>query len=270
MSVGSAVPAAAPAAGALLAGKTVVVTGGSSGIGAAVARAAASEGARVVVDHHAQPHDAGRVVDEIRRAGGQAIAVEADVSRVADVQTLIDTAVQHFGRLDVLVNNAGVEKRASVLDATEQQVDDVLAVDLKGVFFATQRAARQFVAQGGGGVIVNISSVHEDWAMPGNVAYCMAKGGVRMLVRTAGVELARHGIRVVNVGPGAVDTPMNAPTVADPQKLAALKAAIPLGWMAEPDDIAQTVVFLASDRARYVTATSVFVDGGLMQGSLGL
>ncbi|HEV7195596.1 MAG TPA: SDR family oxidoreductase, partial [Pedococcus sp.] len=124
--------------------------------------------------------------------------------------------------------------------------------------------------QGGGGVVVNISSVHEDWPMPGNAPYCVSKGGMRMLTRTAGVELGTHGIRVVGVGPGAVDTPINQSTSSDPAKVAALDAAIPLGRMANPTEIAETVVFLASDRGGYATATTVFVDGGIMQGSVGL
>ena len=146
----------------------------------------------------------------------------------------------------------------------------MLGVNLKGAFFGTQAAARQFVAQGGGGVVVNISSVHEDWPMPGNTAYCVSKGGMRMLTRTAGVELGAHGIRVVGVAPGAVDTPINASTEADPVKMRALDTAIPMGRVAEPGEIGAVVAFLASDAARYVTATTVVVDGGLMQSSLGL
>jgi glucose 1-dehydrogenase len=146
----------------------------------------------------------------------------------------------------------------------------VLDVNLKSAFFGTQLAARQFIAQGGGGLVLTISSVHEDWPMPGNVAYCVSKGGARMLTRTAGVELGGHGIRVVNVAPGAVATPINRSTMADPAKMQTLDAAIPVGRMARPEEIADVVVFLASDKAGYLTATTVFVDGGIMQGSLGL
>jgi glucose 1-dehydrogenase len=126
------------------------------------------------------------------------------------------------------------------------------------------------IAQGGGGRIINITSVHEDWPMPGNTAYCLAKGGMRMLTRTAGVELAPHGIRVVGVGPGAVSTPINLSTMHDPALLAKLNAAIPLGRMAEPEEIANVVVFLAGDGASYLTATTIFADGGIMQSSVGL
>jgi glucose 1-dehydrogenase len=169
-----------------------------------------------------------------------------------------------------MVNNAGVETRTSVLDTTPEQYDKVLDVNLRGVFFATQYAAKQMIAQGDGGRNINISSVHEDWPMPGNTAYCLAKGGVRMLTRTAALELAPHGINIVNVGPGAVATPINDSTMNDPELMAKLNAAIPLGRMARPEEIAKVVGFLASDAASYITATTIFADGGIMQSSPGL
>ena len=131
------------------------------------------------------------------------------MSKVADLQRLVDATVKRFGRLDVMVNNAGVETRTSVLDTTEAQYEKVLEINLKSAFFGTQLAAKQMIKQGGGGRIINITSVHEDWPMPGNIAYCLSKGGMRMLTRTAGVELARHNILVVGVAPGAVATPIN-------------------------------------------------------------
>jgi glucose 1-dehydrogenase len=254
----------------MLSGKTIVVTGGNSGIGAAIAAVAGREGANVVIDYVAHPEAATQLDTTITAEGGQAIAVEADASRVEDIQRLLETAVREYGRVDVMVNNAGIETRTSLLDSTEADFDRVMAVNLKSAFFGTQLAAKQFIAQGGGGVVVNISSVHEDWPMPGNAPYCVSKGGMRMLTRTAGVELGTHGIRVVGVGPGAVDTPINQSTSSDPAKVTALDAAIPLGRMAKPTEIAETVVFLASDRGGYATATTVFVDGGIMQGSVGL
>ena len=157
-----------------------------------------------------------------------------------------------------------------MLDTTESQYDRVLDINLKSAFFGTQFAARQMITQGGGGRIINITSVHEDWPMPGNTAYCVSKGGMRMLTRTAGVELAAHGILVVGVGPGAVATPINAATIADPAALAKLNAAIPIGRMAQPEEIGAVVAFLASDAASYVAATTIFADGGLMQSSPGL
>jgi glucose 1-dehydrogenase len=192
------------------------------------------------------------------------------VSKLDDLQRMVDTAVSSFGRLDVLVNNAGIETRTSVLDTTEDQYEKVLAINLKSAFFGTQIAAKQMIAQGEGGRIINMTSVHEDWPMPGNTAYCLAKGGMRMLTRTAGVELAPHNICVVGVGPGAVDTPINAQTVADPKALALLNSSIPLGRLAEPAEIASVVAFLAGPGAGYITATTIFADGGIMQSSPGL
>ena len=254
----------------LLKDKTVIVTGGNSGIGAAIALAAGREGANVVIDYVVHPEATEELDDEITHAGSEAIGVDADVSKVADLRRLIEVAVAQYGRIDVLVNSAGIETRTSLLDTTEEDYDKVMAVNLKSAFFGSQLAARQFIAQGGGGVIINISSVHEDWPMPGNTPYCVSKGGMRMLTRNAAVELGAHGIRMLNVAPGAVDTPINTSTTTDPDKLKALNASIPLGRVARPEEVAETVVFLASDKAAYVTATTVVVDGGIMQGSVGL
>jgi glucose 1-dehydrogenase len=250
--------------------KVAIVTGGNSGIGKAIALGLAKAGARIVIDYVAHPEATDALEREIAALADQAIGVEADVSRPDELQKLVDAAVAKFGRLDVMVNNAGVETRTSVLDTTEAQYDRVLSINLKSAFFGTQIAARQMIKQGGGGRIINITSVHEDWPMPGNTAYCLAKGGMRMLTRTAGVELAPHGVLVVGVGPGAVATPINLSTMADPALMAKLNAAIPLGRMARPDEIANVVAFLASDGASYLTATTIFADGGMMQSSVGL
>ena len=145
-----------------------------------------------------------------------------------------------------------------------------MAINLKSAFFGTQIVARQMIKQGGGGCIINITSVHEDWPMPGNTPYCLSKGGVRLLTRTAGIELARHNIRVVGVGPGAVATPINRSTMDDPAKLAQLDAAVPLRRMARPEEIASVVGFVAGDGASYLTATTIFADGGIMHSSVGL
>jgi glucose 1-dehydrogenase len=162
----------------------------------------------------------------------------------------------------IMVNNAGIETRTSVLDTTETQYEKVLAINLKSAFFGTQLAAQQMIKQGGGGRIINITSVHEDWPMPGNTPYCVSKGGMRLLTRTAGVELAPHSILVVGVGPGAVETPINRSTMNDPALMTKLNSAIPVGRMARPEEIASVVAFLASDAASYMTATTIFTDGG--------
>ncbi|HZS92737.1 MAG TPA: glucose 1-dehydrogenase [Chloroflexota bacterium] len=253
-----------------LKGKVAIVTGGNSGIGAAIVVALAQQGANVVIDYVANPQATEALEQQVAALGDQAIGVEADVSRVSDLQKMVDSAVRTFGRLDIMVNNAGIETRTSVLDTTEEQYDKVMAVNLKSAFFGTQLAAKQMIAQGDGGRILNISSVHEDWPMPGNTAYCLSKGGMRMLTRTAGDELARHNILVIGVAPGAVATPINRQTLADPAALQKLNAAIPLGRMAQPEEIAGVVAFLAGAEASYITATTIFIDGGLMQSSPGL
>jgi glucose 1-dehydrogenase len=263
-------PEAARTLAQLLEGKVAIVTGGNSGIGRSIVEALAHRGAKVVIDYRSHPEATEELEREIGAFGGSSYGVQADVSKLEDLQRLVKATVDRYGRLDVIVNNAGIETRSSILDTTPEQFDTVLNVNLRGVFFATQYAAQQMIAQGGGGRIINISSVHEDWPMPGNTPYCCAKGGVRMLTRTAALELAPHGITVVNVGPGAVATPINDATMNDPELLARLNAAIPLGRMAQPGEIASVVAFLASDFAGYITATTVFADGGIMQSSPGL
>ncbi len=250
--------------------KVAIVTGGNSGIGKAVVLALAGQGAKVVIDWVVDEQATEDLERQLGALGDQVTAVKADVSKVADLQVLIDTAVEVFGRLDIMVNNAGIETRTSVLDTTEEQYERVLEVNLKSAFFGTQLAAKQMIAQGDGGRIINMTSVHEDWPMPGNTAYCLSKGGMRMLTRTAGVELAPHNVLVVGVGPGAVATPINTATMNDPVALQKLDSAIPIGRVARPEEIAAIVAFLAGDGASYMTASTVFADGGIMQSSPGL
>src|SRR5579875_1657933 len=162
----------------LLTGKTLVVTGGNSGIGESIVLAAAAEGANLVIDYVAHPEETTSLISRVEEAGGKAVGDDADVSKTADVRQLVKTAVDSFGRLDVMVNNAGIETRTSLLHTTETDFDRVMAINLKSAFFGAQVAAHQFLEQGNGGLILNISSVHEGWPMPGNVAYCVSKGGM--------------------------------------------------------------------------------------------
>jgi glucose 1-dehydrogenase len=258
------------ATGMNLKSKVAIVTGGNSGIGLSIVLELAKQGANIVIDYVAHPGAAEALEQQVAALGDRVIGLKADVSKIAELQSLIDAAVKNFGRLDIMVNNAGVETRTSVLDTTEEQYEKVLAINLKSAFFGTQLAAKQMIKQGGGGRIINITSVHEDWPMPGNTAYSLSKGGMRMLTRTAGVELAPHNILVVGVGPGAVATPINLSTMKDPALMKKLNAAIPLGRMAQPQEIGSVVAFLAGDGAGYITATTIFADGGIMHSSPGL
>lgn len=251
-------------------GKVAIVTGGNTGIGMAIVLELARQGANIVIDYVAHPEAADALEKKVLALGERVIGVKADVSQLAELQRLFAATISEFGRVDIMVNNAGVETRSSILDTTEEQYDKVLSINLKSAFFGTQLAAQQMLRQGGGGRIINITSVHEDWPMPGNTAYCLSKGGMRMLTRTAGVELAPHNILVVGIGPGAVATPINRSTMNDPALLNKLDAAIPLGRMARPEEIANIVAFVAGDAASYLTATTIFADGGIMHGSPGL
>ena len=253
-----------------LANKVAIVTGGNSGIGKSVALELAKQGANLVIDYVSHPEATDALEAQIRALGVDVIGVEADVSKLDDLNRLINSAVEHFGRIDIMVNNAGIETRTSILDTSEAEYEKVLSINLKSAFFGTQLAARQMIKQGGGGRIINMTSIHEDWPMPGNIPYCLSKGGMRMLTRTAALELAPHNILVVGVAPGAVATPMNVSTMADPALMQKLNAAIPLGRLAKTDEIASVVAFLAGDGASYITATTIIADGGMMQSSPGL
>ena len=247
--------------------KVAIVTGASSGIGKAIALTMAREGASVVVDYVGGPDDANAVVAQITQQGGKALAVAADVSDSTQVAHLLQQAVGQFGRLDILVNNAGIEEKHPFLETPRAVWDKIIAVDLTGPWLCAQAAAQQMVAQGGGGRIINISSVHEDLPMPTNAPYCAAKGGLRMLMRTIAVELAPHGITVNNIGPGAIDTPMDVPLKAHPDQMATLLAEIPLGRMGRPEEVAELATFLASDAAAYITGSTYFIDGGMLRQS---
>lgn len=244
-------------------GKVMIVTGANSGIGEGIAREAASQGAKVVIDWVTHGEATEEIVSDITTAGGTATGFRADVSKVDQLTGLIDFAVSSYGRLDVMVNNAGVEIGQSAADLTEDRYDFLMGINLKGAVFGTKLASDQMRKQGDGGVIINITSVHEDWPMPSDLAYCVSKGGIRMLTRTAGVELGEYGIRVVGLGPGAIDTPINADDT--PEQTAALRNAIPLGYIGKPAEMGKVACFIASDAASYITATTIFADGGLMQ-----
>ena len=244
--------------------KIAVITGADSGIGRSIALQFAAEGATVVINYAHARDKAEEVKQTIEQQHGHAIILQADVGNYQQALGLIQQAVQQLGRIDIMVNNAGMEIHSPFVDVSEEQFDRVLGIDLKGTFFCAQAAARAMIIQHIPGRIINTSSVHEDLAMPQNVPYCCAKGGVRMLMRTIALELAPHGITVNNIAPGAIFTPIDADVEADPAELAALRQEIPLGRLGQPDEVGKLAVFLASDAAAYVTGSTYVIDGGLM------
>ena len=247
--------------------KAAIVTGAASGIGREIAFHLAREGVAIAVDYLDKSDKADEVVAQIQKDGGKAIAVQCNVSKQAQVKTLVAETMKAFGRVDILVNNAGIEKEVPFLETPLDLWDKVIAVNLTGPWLCSQAAAKQMAAQGDGGRIINISSVHEDLPMPTNSPYCASKGGLRMLMRTIAVELAPHKITVNNIGPGAIDTPLDKPTKDDPEKYKTLLGEIPLGRMGQPEEVAKLAVFLASDAAAYITGSTYFIDGGMLRQS---
>jgi glucose 1-dehydrogenase len=240
-----------------------LVTGSSKGIGRGIAERFASEGADVVINYNSDPRGAAEAVRAAHEYGVRAAAVQADLGTVAGVKSLVAQAIDSMGRLDVLVNNAGVEKHAPFWEVTEADYDRVLDVNLKGVFFTTQAFVEHLRRTGRGGRVVNISSVHEELPFPNFAAYCASKGGLKMLTRNLAVELGPLGITINSIAPGAIATPINTALLNDAAKLRSLTEQIPLGRLGRPEDVAGLAVFLASDEARYVTGATYVVDGGL-------
>jgi len=248
-----------------LAGKVALISGSGSGIGQAIAIRYASEGASVVINYLDRPEGADETKAKAEAAGGKAITVQGDVTKISDTQNLVEQAYKQLGGCDILVNNAGIEKGADFWDITEADYDAVLNVNLKGAFFLTQAFVRRLRDAKKPGRVINISSVHEDMVFPHFPTYCAAKGGLRMLMRDLAVELGPLNITVNNIAPGAISTPINAKMMANKEQLEALLVNIPLGRMGTTDDVSGLAVFLASDDAAYVTGSTYVVDGGLMR-----
>ena len=247
-----------------LSGKNILVTGSDQGIGRGIALRLAEEGADLAVSYRKNRDGAAEVCAQITGMGRRAVAIQADVGVIADARRVVDDAVAALGSLDVLVNNAGIEKNASFVDVAEADYSAVIGVNMTAPFFSTQSFARHRRDVKGGGKVINISSVHEELPFPHFTAYCMAKGGLKMMMRNLSIELAPLGITINNVAPGAIETPINEKLLSDPKLLDPLLANIPLKRLGQPSDVAGVVAFLASSDADYITGATIVIDGGLL------
>jgi glucose 1-dehydrogenase len=257
--------------GKLLENQIALVTGGSSGIGAGIARAMGSAGSQVVVNYVSSEDAANTVVREIKDAGGKAIAVRADVSDEEQVLSMFKTVFNEYGTLDILVNNSGVQKDANLVDMSLSQWQRVLDINLTGAFLCAREAAREFMRRGvdvkkskAAGKIIFTSSVHEVIPWAGHANYAASKGGMMLLMKSIAQELAPHKIRVNSIGPGAIKTNINRDAWETPESEAALLKLIPYKRVGEPEDIGHVAVWLASDNSDYVTGTTIFSDGGML------
>jgi glucose 1-dehydrogenase len=247
-----------------LEGKAALVTGGDQGIGRGIAIRLAREGADLAIIYHENRSGAEEVVREVEGAGRRAYAIQADVGQVGEAERIVAKAAGHLNNLNILINNAGVEKRAPFWEVTEEDFDQIINTNLKGLFFVSQAMVRLLMKAKRGGRIINISSVHEELPFPHFTPYCASKGGVKMITRNLAVELAPLGITVNAVAPGAISTPINQALLEDRDKLNSVLRNIPLHRLGEPVDVAGAVAFLASSDADYITGASIVVDGGLL------
>lgn len=242
--------------------RVVIVTGGGSGIGAGISLRFAQAGASVVVNYLTSESGADQVVEEIKEMGGDAIAIQADVSRLSDVDRLVGESLEAFLRIDVLINNAGIFPLSTLLDMTEEQWDHVVDVNLRSTFLCTQAVSKRMIAQGEGGAIVNITSIEAENPAPMHAHYNAAKGGVHVFTKSAANELGPHGIRVNAVAPGLIWK--EGIEQEWPDGVQRWLKAAPLGRLGMPDDVADACLFLASPAARWITGASLLVDGGVM------
>jgi glucose 1-dehydrogenase len=247
-----------------------LVTGGSSGIGEGCALALGAAGAAVAVNYLSDAGEAERVVAAIRAGGGEACAIQADVSKETDVQRMVAEAIKRFSTIDILINNAGLQQDAPFHEMSLQQWERVISVNLTGQFLCAREAAREFLRRGvvpevsrAAGKIICMSSVHEVIPWAGHVNYAASKGGIMQLMKSMAQELAPQKIRVNSIAPGAIKTPINRAAWETREALNSLLTLIPDGRIGEPDDIARTAVWLASDLSDYITGATIFVDGGM-------
>lgn len=254
-----------------LIGQTALVTGASSGIGEAIAKALAAAGARVAVNYAHNREGARRVVEEITNQGGQALVVQADVSQEDQVLSMFEAIFREYGTVDILVSNAGVQKDAKFAEMTLDQWHFVLGINLTGAFLCAREAVKEFLRRGvvpersrAAGKIIFTSSVHEVIPWAGHANYAASKGGINLLMKTLAQEMAPHRIRANSIAPGAIKTQINRSAWETPQAAAELLKLIPYGRLGEPEDIGSVAAWLASDEADYITGTTIFVDGGML------
>lgn len=244
-------------------GKVAVITGGSKGIGTAISERLGKEKMKVVVNYHSDEAGANQAVEAVKVAGGDGIAVQANVGSEEGVQKLVDVALSEYGTLDLWINNAGMENQCETHKLPLEDWERVINVNLTGVFLGTKAALSYFVENNKKGNIINISSVHEQIPWPTFAHYSASKGGVKLLTETVAMEYANRNIRVNNIGPGAIKTPINAEKFADPEQLQTTKETIPMQRIGNPEEVAAAAAWLASDEASYVTGITLFVDGGM-------
>jgi glucose 1-dehydrogenase len=254
----------------LLAGQKALVTGANSGIGRGIALALGQAGADVIVNYVEGDAAAEAVVDEIRRAGAEALALKADVSSEAEVSGMFEKMLARFGTIDILVSNAGLQRDSAFKDMSLKQWNTVLGVNLTGQFLCARYAVAEFLRRGvvpsvssAAGKIICMSSVHQEIPWAGHANYAASKGGIKLLMESMAQELAPHKIRVNGIAPGAIRTPINTSAWKTPEAYAQLMKLVPYGRIGEPEDIARAAVWLASDQSDYVVGSTLFVDGGM-------
>ena len=245
-----------------LEGKVAIVTGSNRGIGKGIAIAFAKEGCKVVVSNYKKDSEGEKAVNEIEKLGSNAIFVKADVSKGNDMKDLVKKAVEKFGKLDIMVNNAGILVSGSVKELTEKDWDRQMSVNLKGAFFGTKYAVEQMVKQGKGGRIINISSIAGLVGFPGISAYCASKGGITELTREVALDCAKDGITVNAINPGVIVTDMTKGMLEDKATLKNFLENTPVGRVGKPEDIGNAAVFLALDESSFITGHNLVVDGG--------
>lgn len=244
-------------------GKVAVITGGSKGIGNAIAQRFGKEHMKVVINYNSDPEGAQKAMDAVIANGGSGVIVQANVATEGGVQTLLKTALEKFGDLDVWVNNAGMEIKSPTHQLSLADWNKVISVDLTGVFLGSRTALSYFTNHSKQGSIINMSSVHEQIPWPTFAGYAAAKGGVKLFTQTIAMEYAKSGIRVNAIGPGAINTPINAKKFADKAQYDQTVSMVPMNRIGEPDEVAAAAAWLASKESSYVTGVTLFVDGGM-------